>query len=51
MFLLLFLNYWLFNSCIPVVIPQVFRPIAELVISLGIPGKEVKSEIEILFCA
>ena len=43
--LLLFLNYWLilFNSA---VLAQIFNPIAELVIPLGIPTKDAKSEME-----
>ena len=31
----------------PAVIAQIFNPIAELVIPLGIPNKETKAEIEI----
>ena len=31
---------------IPAVIEQVFNPIAELVIAIGIPTKETKAEIE-----
>ena len=31
---------------IPAVIAQIFNPIAELVISIGIPTKETKAEIE-----
>ena len=34
--------YWL----IPAVITQLFNPIAELVISIGIPTKEAKAEME-----
>ena len=33
-------------SLIPAVIAQVFNPIADLVIPIGIPGKEAKGEIE-----
>ena len=32
---------------IPAVTAQIFNPIAELVISIGIPTKETKAEIEI----
>ena len=32
---------------IPAVIAQIFNPIAELVIPIGIPTKEAKAEIEI----
>ena len=32
---------------IPVAIVQIFNPSAELVIPIGIPSKEAKSEIEI----
>ena len=32
---------------IPAVITKIFNPIAELVILIGIPSKEVKTEIEI----
>ena len=32
---------------IPAVIAQVFNPIADLVIPIGIPSKETKTEIEI----
>ena len=32
---------------IPAVIAQIFNPIEELVIPLGIPSKEAKAEIEI----
>ena len=32
---------------IPAVIAQIFNPIAELVIPIGIPNKEAKAEIEI----
>ena len=32
---------------IPAVIAQIFNPIAELVIPIGIPAKEAKTEIEI----
>ena len=35
--------YWL----IPAVITQLFNPIAELVIPIGIPTKEAKAEMEI----
>ena len=28
------------------VIPQIFNPIAELVITMGVPTKEAKAEIE-----
>ena len=35
------------NSLIPVVIAEVFKPIAELKIPIGIPTKEAKSEMEI----
>ena len=31
----------------PAVIAQIFNPIAELVIPIGIPNKETKAEIEI----
>ena len=33
---------------IPAAIAQIFNPIAELVILIGIPSKEAKAEIEIL---
>ena len=33
---------------IPAAIAQIFNPIAELVISIGIPSKEAKAEIEII---
>ena len=33
---------------IPAVIPQIFNPIAELVIPIGIPTKEAKAEMETL---
>ena len=32
---------------IPAVIAQIFNPIAELVVPIGIPSKEAKVEIEI----
>ena len=31
---------------VPAVIAQIFNPIAELVIPIGIPSKEAKTEIE-----
>ena len=31
---------------IPAVIPQMFNPLSELVIPIGIPSKEAKAEIE-----
>ena len=43
--LLLFIYYWLY-FLIPAVTTQIFNPIAELVISIGIPTKEAKAEIE-----
>ena len=43
MFHFLSLNFWL----IPAVIAQIFNPIAELVIPIGIPTKEAKAEMEI----
>ena len=46
MFLFLILNSD-FYFLIPAVIAQIFNPIAELVISIGIPIKEAKAEIEI----
>ena len=46
MLLLLFLNYDLY-FLIPAVIAQMFNPVEELVIPIGIPTKEVKAEIEI----
>ena len=44
MLLLLYLNLYFL---IPAVIAQIFNPIRELVIPLGIPIKEVKPKIEI----
>ena len=43
LFLLIIDLYFL----IPAAIVQIFNPIAELVIHIGIPSKEAKSEIEI----
>ena len=34
-------------SLVPVIIAQIFNPIVELVIPIGIPSKEAKAEIEI----
>ena len=45
MFLVLFLNHLLIIF-IPAVIAQIFNPISELVIPIGIPSKEAKAEIE-----
>ena len=45
MFLLLSLNYWLIHL-IPVVITQILKSNAELVIAIGIQTKEAKAEIE-----
>ena len=45
MFLFLILNSD-FYLLIPAVIAQIFNPIAELLISIGIPIKEAKAEIE-----
>ena len=42
-FFLIIKSYFL----IPAVITKIFNPIAELVILIGIPSKEVKAEIEI----
>ena len=36
-----------FYFLIPAAIAQIFNPIAELVIPIGIPSKEAKAEIEI----
>ena len=46
MFFYLILNYRLI-FLIPAAIAQIFNPIAELVISTGLPSKEAKAEIEI----
>ena len=46
MLLLLFLHTELY-FLIPVVIAQIFNPIAELVIPIGIPGKDAKEENEL----
>ena len=46
MYLLLFLIIGLYIF-IPVVIAQLFNPISELVNPIGIPCKEVKTEIKI----
>ena len=35
------------NLLIPAAIAQIFNPIAELLISIGIPNKEAKAEIKI----
>ena len=35
------------NLLIPVAIAQIFNPIAELLIPIGIPNKEAKAEIKI----
>ena len=43
MILFLFLKYWPI-LLIPTVIAQIFNPIAELVIPIGIPTKEAKAE-------
>ena len=45
MFLLLFLIIDLY-FLIPAVITQIFNKIAELVITIGIPTKEAKTEVE-----
>ena len=45
MLLFLFLNYWLV-LLIPAVITQIFNPIAEPVVLIGIPIKEAKAETE-----
>ena len=45
MFFFLFLNYWL-NLLIPAFIPQIFNPIAELAIPIGISSEEAKVETE-----
>ena len=37
---------FLFLNLTPVDIPQIFNPIAELVIPIGIPIKEAKGEME-----
>ena len=46
---MLFLFFFIMDLyiLIPAVIAQIFSPIEELVIPLGIPSKEVKAEIEI----
>ena len=41
----LFLNYWVV-LLIPAVITQIFNPIAEPVVPIGIPIKEAKAETE-----
>ena len=46
MVLFRFLNYWL-KFFIRAPVAQIFNPIAELVIPIGIPSKEAKVEIEI----
>ena len=46
MILSLFVNYWL-KFLIAAVIAQIFNPVAELGILIGIPNKEVKAEMEI----
>ena len=43
MLLFLFLNYWLL---IAAVIAEIFNLITELVIPIGIPSKEAKTEVE-----
>ena len=43
---LLFFNYWLTYFLILAVITQIFDPIAEHAISVGIPTKEAKAEME-----
>ena len=44
-----FFFFLIINICflIPAVIAQIFNPIAELVIPIGIPNKEPKAEIKI----
>ena len=42
-----FFFFLITDFLISAVIAQIFNPIAELVISIGIPIKEVKAEIEI----
>ena len=46
--MLLFLFFLIINLyfLIPAVITQIFNPIAELAIPIGIPTKEAKAEIE-----
>ena len=44
LFLFLIVDLYLL---VPAVTAQVFNPIGELVISIGIPSKEAKAEIEI----
>ena len=44
LFLFLIIDFYFL---IPAVIAQIFNPIAELVILIGIPIKEAKAEIEI----
>ena len=44
LFLFLIIDFYFL---IPTVIAQIFNPIAELVILIGIPIKEAKAEIEI----
>ena len=48
MLLFFIFDYWLTDIyfLIPAVITKVFNPIAELVIPLGIPTKEAKTEME-----
>ena len=46
MLLLLFFLIIDLYFLIPAVITQIFNPIAELVIPIGIPTKEAKAEIE-----
>ena len=43
----MFFFFFLIIDLIPGVIALIFNPIAELVIPIGIPIKEVKAEIEI----
>ena len=45
MLLLFFLNIVLY-FLIPAIITQIFNPIAELVIPIGIPTKKAKTEME-----
>ena len=42
---LLFLNYWL-TLLIPAVTAQIFSPITELKIPIGIPNNEANAEME-----
>ena len=43
----IFLNYWLIlDLLIPVITGQIFNPITELTIPMGIPAKEEKQKLK-----